>query len=255
MLPRIAIPLPTSADYEYNRLNWPAFARAVAESGGEPVECGLQLDEHALSHLAQTCHGFLLPGSPADVDPASYGQVREPASAPADHARERVDRFLLEHAEHYGKVVLGVCFGAQMLNVFHGGTLVQDLMVVPVNHSASRSVFVAHSVAVAQGTLLSECVSATEAPLENGCPRLPVNSSHHQAIGIAGQALRVTARCPQDGVIEAIELTQTPLPAGLPFVVGVQWHPERTFETSATSRALFSRLTAGASAWLERQSS
>ena len=251
MSPRIAIPLPTSADHEYNRLNWPAFARAVAEAGGEPVECELHLDDHALSHLARTCQGFLLPGSPADVDPASYGQAREQASAPADHARERTDRFLLEHAEHAGKPVLGVCFGAQMLNVFHGGTLVQDLPVLPVPHAASRSVFIAHSVAVAPGTLLAECVSAVEAAAEEGHLRLPVNSSHHQAIGIPGEALRVTARCPQDGVIEAVELSPALRAQG--FVMGVQWHPERTVTTSATSQALFSRLNAAATMWLERQ--
>ena len=252
MPPRIAIPLPTSADLEYNRLNWPAFAVAVTASGGEPVECGLDLDEHALAQLAHTCQGFLLPGSPADVNPASYGHARDAASAPSDDCRERTDRFLLQHAEHRGKPVLGVCFGAQMLNVFHGGTLIQDLTVLPVNHAAARSVVAAHTAAVAQGTILATCVTPGEAPLVDGCLRLPVNSSHHQAIGIPGAALRVTSRCPQDAVIESVELDPEFASGARAFVVGVQWHPERTTESSAASRALFLRLTAEASAWLAR---
>ena len=72
----------------------------------------------------------------------------------------------------------------------------------------------------------------------DGYLRLPVNSSHHQAVGIAGHELRVSARCPQDAVIEAVE---GPTLANH-FVLGVQWHPERTCDSSATSRAIFARL-------------
>ncbi len=66
--------------------------------------------------------------------------------------------------------------------------------------------------------------------------RLPVNSSHHQAIGIAGDGLRIVARCPQDDVVEAVEGT-----APDHFVLGIQWHPERSTGISAASRAIFDR--------------
>ena len=246
---RIAIPLPTSLDLAYNRLNWAAYAEAVARHGAEPVECALNLDDRELARLARSCQAVLLPGSPADVDPSCYGQVRDQATAPADTQRERTDIYLLQHMDTHRKPLLGVCFGAQILNVHRGGTLVQDLSVLPVNHSCARNVFVAHSVNVASGSLLAEVVDAAEAPWTNQYARLPVNSSHHQAIGIAGRGLKVCGRCPQDAVIEAVEGD----PKGGPnFVLGLQWHPERTTESSATARAIFGRFVAEAEAWLDR---
>ena len=256
MLPQVAIPLPTSADHAYNRLNWPAYADAVSQAAGEPIEIPLDLDSQALSQLANRCHAILLPGSPADVDPALYGQLRDPATAAPDHPREHTDRFLLEHAYHLRKPLLGVCFGAQMLNVWRGGTLVQDLTVLPVNHTGSRSVAVAHSVSVAPTCLLAASVDPREAPEAGGFRRLPVNSSHHQAIGIPGTGLRISARCPQDSVVEAIEADSSTGDAGRPphYILGVQWHPERTVSTSATSAALFERLVNEAREWTARRS-
>ena len=247
MQSRIAIPLPTSTDFAYNRANWPAYAEAVAAHGAEPVEVPLDLDDQAKSRLARACHAILLPGSPADVDPASYGQARDASTAPPDHNREQTDRFLLEHACHERKAILGVCFGAQMLNVYRGGTLVQDLTILPVNHACSRAVFTAHEVAVAPQSMFARLVDAREATELEGFLRLPVNSSHHQAIALAAENLRVVARCPHDAVIEAVEGA----PAAPPhFVLGVQWHPERTASTSATSRSIFERLVREAESWL-----
>jgi putative glutamine amidotransferase len=74
-----------------------------------------------------------------------------------------------------------------------------------------------------------------------------VNSSHHQALRVAGNNLRITAICPVDGVIEAVELA-----SHKHFVVGVQWHPERTYTTSGFSRAIFSSFTQAASNWQMR---
>ena len=243
---RIAIPLPTSLDLAYNRLNWSVYAEAVARHGAEPVECALNLDDQKLAQLARSCQAVLLPGSPADVEPARYGQARDPATAPADTQRERTDIFLLQHADALRKPLLGVCFGAQMLNVYRGGTLVQDLSVLPVNHSCARNVFVAHTVTVLPGSLLAKLTDATEAPDTNEFARLPVNSSHHQAAGIAGSGLTICGRCPQDAVIEAVEGDAQ----DGHFVLGLQWHPERTFETSASSGAIFARFVAEAEKWL-----
>src|SRR5665213_468726 len=148
MRPRIAIPIPTSHDKAYNRLNWPVYAEAIRASGGDPVAVPLDLSDSDLKALWNAIDGLLLPGCHADVDPALYGQAREEACAPADPQRERTDRFLLEHAEIDRKPVLAICFGMQMLNVVQGGTLIQDLMVLPVNHTAGRSVQVAHTALV-----------------------------------------------------------------------------------------------------------
>jgi putative glutamine amidotransferase len=152
-----------------------------------------------------------------------------------------------------GKPILTICFGTQTLNVWRGGTLVQHLSGDAVNHKAGRTVPVAHSVAVAPDSLLGELVSDEEVPERDGTLLLPVNSSHHQAIATAGDGLRVSARTPEDGVVEAIE--NTPDGLGGRFVLGVQWHPERTFDESAASRALFARFVAEAAAWVPRQAS
>jgi putative glutamine amidotransferase len=127
MKPRIAIPIPTTRDLAYNQRAWPLFENAVARSGGEPVAVPLTLSPAELRDLIATCDGVVLPGSPADVDPALYGAECDPATNPADPAREAVDYALLNDAAKHGKPVLGVCFGVQSMNVWRGGTLIQDL--------------------------------------------------------------------------------------------------------------------------------
>ena len=188
---------------------------------------------------------MLLPGSPADVNPQKYGQEPAPECNPADLARENVDELLLQDAHNMGKPILAICFGIQMLNVWRGGTLVQHLTPMPVNHSAGPAVAVAHVAAIAPDSLLAEVLEPALAA--NPEPRLPINSSHHQAVGIPGDGLRVTARSTEDAVVEALE--NTPDAPGGPFILGVQWHPERSFEADPASRALFTRFIAEAAAW------
>ncbi len=252
MKPRIAIPVPTTKDPAYNQRSWPSYAAAVGHAGAEPVEIPLQAPLEELRRLAAGCNGVLLPGSPADVDPARYGAEREPACAAADPAREAVDYLLLDHAERQGKPVLAICYGIQSLNVWSGGTLVQDLLPLPVNHAAGGKVAVAHTAQVAPGSLLASLLGPEEAPLTDGYLRLPVNSSHHQAVAAPGSGLRIVARSPEDGVIEALELdsdhpafhVEHSAESRQPqrFLLGVQWHPERSYLISAASRALFQRL-------------
>jgi putative glutamine amidotransferase len=265
MKPRIAIPVPTSTDIAYNQRSWHQYAEAITRSGGEPVEIPLTLSPAELRALAATCQGILLPGSPADVDPARYGAERDPASAPADPAREATDYALLNDAAKNNKPVLGICFGCQSINVWRGGTLIQDLTPLPVNHSAGAQVAIAHTALLSRDSMLGSLTDTAEASKNQAAweqdedlLRLPINTSHHQAVGIPGEGLRITARCPDDGVIEAIEFdpklfhvehlaTET---RGMfhvehsrtALLVGVQWHPERSFDISPTSRNLFHRL-------------
>jgi len=256
--PRIAIPVPTSHDFEYNERCWGQYASALEQSGAEAVKIELGLTPAEIANVINSCQGVLLPGSPADVNPQKYGQEAEPECAAADAKRENVDELLIQDAHNLYKPVLAICFGNQFLNVWRGGTLVQDLMVMPVNHRAGGAVAVAHTVAVAPESMLGEMVAEEEAPMagdgENagGFRRLPINSSHHQAIGIPGDGLRVVARCPQDGVIEAVEGGQATEGATAHFVLGLQWHPERSFDRSESSRRIFARFVAEATAWVPR---
>jgi putative glutamine amidotransferase len=242
--PRIAIPLPTSSDPAYNQRSWPQYAQAVERQGAEAVQIPLSATPAEIAQLANSCQAVLLPGSPADVNPQKYGHDTDPATAAADLQRENADELLLQDAHNLHKPILGICYGAQSLNVWRSGTLIQDLTVLPVNHAAGASVAVAHTATVDATSLFASLVPPGE--IQDG--RLPINSSHHQAIGIPGDGLRVVARCPQDGVVEAVEGGQTPEH----FVLGVQWHPERSVEISGASRALFARFVEEAAAWQPR---
>lgn len=236
MKPRILIPVPTSFDEPYNAANWSNYAAAISAAGGDPVRLELTHTAAEIDALVDQAQGILLPGSGADVDPSHYGHERIPECAEADNLREQTDHALFAAAERTKKPLLGICFGTQSMNVFYGGTLHQDIDPLPVNHRAGRAVITAHPVLFPVDSRLGKIVVASgEAVAEDEeFARLPVNSSHHQAIAAPGDELRVVARCPADAVIEAIE---GPDPAH--WLIGVQWHPERTTETSAASRSIF----------------
>jgi putative glutamine amidotransferase len=260
MKPRIAIPVPTSTDAEYNQRSWPVYAAAVWKAGGEPIEIPLDEPPATTAKLIAGCQGVLLPGSGADVNPQKFGQPLDPNSAPADPARENVDELLLQDAHNLRKPIFAVCFGAQMLNVWRGGSLIQHLdpnAPGAINHR-QKGVVEAHKAAIAPDSLLAGVLAPSgEAALEPRPPleprtmnlepvTIPINSSHHQAIDKPGDGLRVSASSPEDGVVEAVENTPG-APGG--FVLGVQWHPERTYDSSAASRALFSRFISEAATW------
>ena len=236
MPPRIAIPVPHSTDAEYAGRALPQYERAVEQAGGEPVRIPLASPIAEVHKLVEHCKAVLLPGSRADVDPEKYLASRNPKTADADLPRDAVDEFLLQDAFQLRKPVLGICYGLQSLNVYRAGSLVQHIES-PINHEAGRKVAVAHEVAVDPGSRLAEIV--TQANVDPA--RLPVNSSHHQSADAIGHGLRIVARCPQDGIVEALEGTEPDH-----FVLAVQWHPERSIDDDEASRAIFRALVEAA---------
>jgi putative glutamine amidotransferase len=236
---RIAIPEPTSNDAAYNARSLPPYLAALQSINAVPIVIPLHERQDRVARLLAGAQGVLLPGSGFDVDPERYGEARIPACGPADAGRTAVDELLLQDAFNLHKPIFAICHGAQTLNVWRNGTLIQDLETVlatRVNHSPGRDVINAHPIHIAAGSRLA---AAAGNVLKNEC-----NSSHHQAIGRLGDNLRVTAVSPEDSVIEAVELDSADH-----FVVGVQWHPERTFTVSPLSRALFSAFVLAAEAW------
>ncbi len=233
MPPRIAIPVPHSADAEYAERAWPQYVHAVEIAGGEAVRIPLDQSPAEVEKLIETCDAVLLPGSKADIDPVRYTATRDARTATADPARDAVDDLLLRDAYHSRKPVLGICYGLQILNVYRGGTLLQHIDS-PVNHEAGRDVPIAHTVEVDAGSRLGAIV----VPQSNGKhSSLAVNSSHHQSAEAVGDGLVIVARCQQDGIIEALEGTSPDH-----FVLAVQWHPERSVEDDEASRAIFRAL-------------
>jgi putative glutamine amidotransferase len=237
--PRIAIPEPCSYDAEYSGRALPAYLRAIEAAGGEPVVVPLNSSPEGIARIITSCAAILLPGSKADVDPQKFNAAAHPKTAPADPPRDAADELLLQDAYNLRKPVFGICYGLQSLNVWRTGSLVQHIES-NVNHSPGAKVGFAHRVTLAQDSLLAkEILNCKDA--------VPVNSSHHQSADVVGDGLRAVAHCAEDGVIEAIEGT---VPGH--YVVAVQWHPERTFETDQVSSNLFRGFIDSAREWNQR---
>jgi len=244
MRPRIAIPIPHSGDPEYAGRALPQYEHAIQIAGGEPVRIPLDRAPEEVMKLIERCDAVLLPGSKADIDPAKYEAPRAPETKEADRSRDTVDELLLQDAYNMHKPVLGICYGLQALNVYRTGTLIQHI-VSPVNHEAGRKVAVAHRAEISPDSRLADIVRASHDRTRSIV--IPVNSSHHQAAGVAGDGLRVVARCPDDGVIEAVEGTSPDH-----FVLAVQWHPERSVDLDEPSLAIFRALIEAAQARHEK---
>ena len=171
---------------------------------------------------ALTCDGLLLPGGD-DVDPSFYGREKTALCGRTDPQRDQDEWALLEAFLATGKPFLGICRGEQMLNVFRGGTLHQDIKgSQKVKHSdylhKNRG---NHLVSLAPGSRLQAIFGSAE---------IRVNSLHHQAAEVPAPGLSVAGRS-EDGFIEALE------DPSHPFCVAVQWHPEHMGRTE--QRKLF----------------
>ena len=259
----IAIPEPTSPQFvpdsaAYNQRSLPQYLHALISAGATPIPVPLHESPQRVARILSTCHGILLPGSPADIDPQTYGQLPQ-GSEPPDPARAAVDELLLQDAFNLHKPILAICQGLQALNTWRNGALIQDIPTQigsAVNHSPGRAVLEAHPIQITPNTRLAAIHSSCH-PERSGAeskdlrfPQLPeyVNSSHHQSIQTPGDNLLVSAISPQDQVIEAIELNSSGH-----FVLAVQWHPERSYNQSAFSRAIFHTFVQAAQSWTPRK--
>ncbi len=253
MKPRIAIPLPHSTKKDYVERSLPPYVHAIEAAGAEAFPIQLDKTQDEIAEMLKQCHGIVLPGSPADVDPEKYGEPRHPKTHPPDPMRDAADELLLQDAHNMHKPILAICYGLQALNVWRSGKLCQDIhaeLHSPVKHDAGSKVKQAHSVNVVPESRLAKILS--DAPGTDLSPspdftamQLMVNSSHHQSADVAGDGLRVVARSPEDDVIEALE-GDAPEEQ---FVLAVQWHPERSYDHDPASRALFKALVDAAEQW------
>jgi putative glutamine amidotransferase len=229
--PRVGIPWRTREEElqaKVEKLNY--YFAAVRRAGGEPQLLSLGLPAPELQKQMAELDAFVLPGSPADVDPARYAEPRHEKTKTLDPDRDRTDTALLDHALATHKPVLAICYGCQILNVHQGGTLVQDIASEkPATLAHGKTDLAAnvskgdleHPAALAPGSHLQKLAGGTD---------VTINSSHHQSIDRPGEKLRVTARGP-DGIIEGVEFESPE-----DWVVGVQWHPERMPEDAFAQR-------------------
>jgi putative glutamine amidotransferase len=209
------------------------YVDAVVDgAGGIPLLIPAEGDTAWTDAFIARIDGLLMPGSPSNIEPQHYAGMPSLPDTLHDPARDAVALPLLRAAVKADLPVLAICRGIQELNVALGGTLHQNLHLVPgrLDHRApkiealdERYAHRAHSVALTAGGVFEKLAGARE---------LTVNSLHSQGIDRLGSRLFVEGIAP-DGQIEAVSLPQAR------FIVGVQWHPEFRFADDPFSAKLF----------------
>ncbi|NLY89858.1 MAG: gamma-glutamyl-gamma-aminobutyrate hydrolase family protein [Firmicutes bacterium] len=196
------------------------YITAVEKAGGIPLLLPALTVRERLP--AAVCHGFLFSGG-GDPDPRFYGEEGLFPLDSVDRHRDAWEIFLVEQALRYAVPVFGICRGLQIINVALGGSLYQDLPAqLRVSHRQDAPAEkVSHRVWVEEGTLLARILKRK---------RIWTNSLHHQAVKKPAPGLIIAARS-GDGVVEALEAKKGP------FLLAVQWHPERLHSPGA--RRLF----------------
>jgi putative glutamine amidotransferase len=214
------------------------YTDAVIAAGGLPQIFPATTSRWVITEAVQRCDGVMLTGGD-DIAPKLYAKDLPEELAktvgPLEPDRDQWETDLIADIFQQQKPLFGICRGHQMLNVALGGTLVVDIgMQVPgaLNHRRmDRKMEPVHDVKIAPDSLLARLT---------GRETLGVNSTHHQAIGRVAEPLRVVAES-SDGVVEAVELKD---PQRLPFLLSVQFHPERLIDSNALFLQLFSSFVA-----------
>jgi len=215
------------------------YENAVLQAGGIPVTAPTTTDRQALAETVRRVQGVLLTGGD-DVNPGLYAKnlpraVRQTVGGTPDGGgRDLRELMLIDETFRQNKPLLAICRGHQLLNIALGGGLIADIRrQVPgaLNHQRlDRANELVHEVSLTNGSLLARIVSKRI---------LGVNSSHHQAVLQPAEPLTAVARA-RDGIVEAMEL-KSDAARRMPFLLSVQFHPERLTERHAEHRAIFSQ--------------
>ncbi|AWB43860.1 amidotransferase [Paenibacillus sp. CAA11] len=204
------------------------YMKGVEDAGGIPVMLPLTTNPEAIRTMADTFDGFLFTGG-QDVDPAWYGEKKEPCCGEVCEERDKMEKMLLERVLEQDKPAFGICRGLQLFNVCLGGTLYQDL---PSQRASGQSIVhkqekpytvPAHQVYIEEGNFLSQIL---------GTESISVNSCHHQGIRKLAEPL-LAAAIAEDGLIEAVYMPDKK------FMLAVQWHPELIYTSDPLQFKLF----------------
>src|ERR1035438_2911373 len=213
------------------------YQQALMSCGAIPIALPATVSREVIAECVSRCDGVLLTGG-EDVDPRLYGNGLPPrlrgtvTVTPDGGARDLRELVLIDEVFRQRKPLLGICRGHQILNVALGGTLVADILGQrsrAENHRRmdQRSEIV-HGVGLTPGSMLAKIT---------GRQRLGVNSTHHQAVARVAAPLKVAA-VSSDGIVEGLELRPGAAKM-LPFLLSVQFHPERLADRYPEHQAIF----------------
>ena len=186
------------------------YADAFARAGNTPLVLPAETNREVVARMLASVDVLLLCGG-EDVDPSRYKTKPSPRLGEVNLRRDAWEWLLLDEAVKRRLPVIGICRGCQLINVYFGGTLWQDLPSERPGEVKHRGTHL-HGVRIEGGSRLARSL---------GCEEMQVNTSHHQAVRDLAPGFRAVAFAP-DGVVEAIESDALP-------VVGVQFHPEKLF--------------------------
>lgn len=203
------------------------YARCIELAGGIPVILPCTQDKGIIKEYVSRVDGLLFCGG-EDVQPIYYGQATKKGLGASSPLRDSFEWLLLEEGLAQDKSILGICRGLQLINIFYGGTLFQDLGQMDFT-SIEHSILNApkytkcHEVEIYVNTHLYDMI-------QQG--KIYVNTKHHQSIDALGERLIVSSKA-LDGVIEGIE------DPNRKFMMAVQWHPEMMAEKEEIQRTIF----------------
>ena len=213
------------------------YENAVLQAGGIPLTVPISSDKKILAEIVRHADGVLLTGGD-DINPALYAKnlpraIRKTIEQTPDGGkRDLLELVLIDEIFRQRKPLLAICRGHQMLNIALGGQLIADIRrQIPgaLNHQRlDLAGKIVHEAALTAGSLLAKIT---------GKRILGVNSSHHQAVWQPAEPLVATARS-RDGIVEATEL-KPDATRRMPFLLSVQFHPERLTEKHLEHRAIF----------------
>ena len=203
------------------------YVDAVIRAGGVPLIIPFSVDKEVIISQAQLIDGLILSGG-HDINPYNYGQEPSQKIGEIFPERDIYEMILLEESKKRDIPILGICRGFQLINVAAGGTLYQDLSLIPGNilkhNQVSKPTLKTHKIQIEENSVISSIFGK----------ETMVNSFHHQALDKVADDFRVVARA-SDGVVEAIEHKT------YKFLVAVQWHPEMLAVECEKARELFVR--------------
>ncbi len=217
------------------------YQNALMDAGAVPVAMPAALSREVIAECVRRCDGVLMTGGD-DIEPRLYANglpqiVRRTVSVTPDRGgRDYRELVLVDEVFRQRKPLLAICRGHQMLNVALGGSLVADIprqMDGALNHRRlDKKNQIVHEVRLTAASLLSKITGRTT---------LGVNSTHHQAVARVAPPLYATA-ISSDGVVEGTEL-RPEAAHWLPFLLSVQFHPERLVDRHPEHRAILGAFT------------